>query len=419
MEKNYEAALSYAHDDYAVARVLGNELRNVFADQFFMDEFHPEDLAKADSFEETLQNIFQKANTVIILYSENYREGKFTLVELKAILERANCEKEFQWFIININDCDTSKIFLGDKTYMPLTIKADNEEWIVDRDVRRQIYDNVHKRIKGNVIERSIEKRKDAEKYSLNIHTTFAPGNPGKWKKDYDWNLLAAAYVKEDSRKLKRGASWKKLWDYVENEFLCIKENLEPDIKRRIHLNCHLSIAYKLGQIYGDLEQGSGNRNLELLSSHGKISFDFAPDQEVHSDLEIEDFCEEIEGNNSESKDLICIISIKKTGQQDILETVKEFLKKQGQEYRKICLFKKKMSIEDTESLEKMAVYLRERINTCREESGLISGYTIHIFPDTLAALMFVLGARAIVSGKIKLYEYDMDENSYEMSLTK
>lgn len=68
---------------------------------------------------------------------------------------------------------------------------------------------------------------------------------------------------------------------------------------------------------------------------------------------------------------------------------------------------------------ENIAEYLRNKMQQCSEDCGAHGGYTMHVFPDTTASLMFALGARTIVPGGMTLYEYNPDKNSYDKSLTK
>lgn len=423
MENNYEIALSYAHKDEKIAKMIKEELENIFANKFFMDLRKPEELANAYEFKEKLRGIFQNTNYSIILYSVNYGKGKFAVVEKEAILQKVAKEKEPHLFIININDYEITEEFPKAPTYILMeteksnTENADfkqeenNENW-----KREQIHKIIHDRIKLFMIKQTVEERKKKEEYSLNIQTLFANGNIAQWKIDYDWNLLTRKYIEEQGRKLKKEESWKDFWSYIEKDFLSIKEYLNQDLNiiRKIHLNCHLSIAYKLGQIYGDLGQGAGNRNLILLSSNRVKDSVFALEKEKKI-VEIEDFCKEYIGNNVNSPDIICIISIKPTVQDNIQNTVKDTLQKEGQQYNKICVFQKPMTIENINELENMAEYLRQRMIKCRTGSNC----KIHLFADTMAPLMFLLGARAIFPGEIQLYEYIDREDGYVLSLAR
>ncbi|MCI9078192.1 MAG: hypothetical protein HFH68_04600 [Lachnospiraceae bacterium] len=90
-------------------------------------------------------------------------------------------------------------------------------------------------------------------------------------------------------------------------------------------------------------------------------------------------------------------------------------MEKQGQKYCKIYLFQEKKTIENIDDLRNRANYLRETINGYIKENRK----KIHLFPDTTAPLMFAMAAKTIVRGKIQLYEYINEENSYYKSLVR
>ncbi len=416
-EKEYEIALSYAHDDKKIAELLRVELENIFSDGFFMDVSRTEELADAAIFEEKLRDIFQRSRYWIILYSKNYEKGKFTNVEKEGILKLSS-GKRSHLFIININDNEIIKAFPDANEYIPLYVQnQDDGEWEIDVNVHSQIYDIVHNYIKKRMIRKIICGSNKAGEFALNVHTTYDHGNDFKWRMDYDWNMSGKAFISSGGRSVKEGCTWQELWDYLEKDFIWIKDNLDSNVRRKICLNCQLSVSYKLGQIYGDLGQGSGNRNLELRSKNRVMDIVFPLEKKIDYDITGFDFCTKCEGNDTKSKDFVCIISIKPRIAGDILGTVKSYLESQGKKYCGIYLFQKRTMISDSTTLENMAEYIREKMCQCQKECG--SGYTVHLFPDTAAPLMFVLGARTIVSGKIQLYEYKMEENSYEMSLVR
>lgn len=415
VNKDYEIALSYAHKDMEIAEVIKKELKNVFAGGFFMDMHNPEELADATGFKEKLRDIFSRSNYSIILYSPNYDKGKFTLVERDAILEKIKNENPPHLFIINIDNCEVCKeldgftfILLETFGYLENKTKQKYEK------LQKDVHYIVHNRIKMRMIKRTINEKKMQKEFSLNVQTSFVDNNTAKWKTDYDWNLLGKAFIGEDGKRISEKYEWTDLWEYVRGDFNFIKDILEEESETlfRLRLNCHLSIAYKLGKTYGDLWQASGNRNLVLVSSNRVKDIEFPFEKEVNCTLP-DDFCKIHEGNNCQNPDIVCIISIKPYEQSDVLATVKEFLYKNNLQYKKICLFKKEMTIENTNELEGMAKYLREKMRECRTGSNC----TIHLFPDTAAPLMFTLAAKTMFPGKVKLYEYYRDIDSYEFSL--
>lgn len=425
MGKKYEIALSYAHRDQKIADILGEQLEFIFADGFFMDELRPEELACADLFREKLKDIFRRSDYAVILYSQNYTEGEFTSVEKEQILERENMEEGSHCFIINIDGCRKIDKQMPGLTYIPLNINRtvqDNngsgsrKQKVNWKKVYKEMHDIVQNRIKKTIILQTAEKKKDQKEYLLRVQTLYPYGNIFQWDRNYDWNILGKAFIDVANGKcLKEGTSWWDYWQYIDTDFKWIKNNLSsaPDMKWRIYLNCHLSIAYKLGQVYGDLRQASGNRNLVLVSSNRNQNIEFAFNHAV-PEGQTENFCREYTGNCYESEDIACVISIKPNEQGNVLETVKQFLNQQGKKCCKIYLFQKEMMLEDADMLEGMAAYLREKMIACRSGSGC----KIHLFPDTTAPLMFVLGARSIFPGTVQLYEYIPKEDTYMESLT-
>ncbi len=426
MRKKYEIALSYAHKDQKIADIFGEQLELVFSDGFFMDEFRPEELASADLFREKLKDIFRRSDYAVILYSQHYIDGEFASVEKEQILEKENMEECSHCFIINIDDCTITDEQMKGLTYIPLkineTLQSNNgsgsgEQEVNWEKVYGKIHDIIQNRIKKTIVLQTAEKKKDQPEYLLRVQTLCPYGNKFQWDKDYDWNILGKAFIDAaDGRCLKKGdTSWQCFWQYIDTDFGWIKSSLSsmPDVKRRIHLNCHLSVAYKLGQVYGDLRQASGNRNLVLVSSNRNQNIEFAFNHTV-PEKQIVDFCREYPGNCHESADIACVISIKPKEQGDVLGTVKQFLDQQGEKYFKIYLFQKEMMLEDADMLESMAAYLRKKMIACRTGSGC----NIHLFPDTTAPLMFVLGARSVFPGTVQLYEYIPKKDTYMESLT-
>lgn len=247
----------------------------------------------------------------------------------------------------------------------------------------------------------------------MNIHTLYDNGNNAQWLKDYDWNILAKKYV--EKREIKESYTWEDLWDSISLDFNIIKEELEreKETTRVLHFNCHLSLAYKLGQIYGNLNQPSTNRNLQLLSSNGKITFVFAKDR---IEREEKDFCKDYSGNDMMGSDIICIVSIKKPKNEQILDEVKAFLENENQKYHSIYLFQDERYINSTEELESLADYIYNKMLSSR-----IPGRNcrFHLFLDTITPLAFVLGGRRPFSGEVQLYEYLENKATYKKSLTR
>lgn len=409
MDKKYEIALSYANGNEDLAKIISDELDSTFSKAFFKDRLRTDELSVADPFSQTLRSIFQNSRFALVLYTKEYKKGQFAPVELTEIIKKADDEKLNNFFIIKADDSPVEEKELQDAYYITLNPHHFNTE----EEIQQKVSEIVQKNIKMFMIKRSIQDKKEDNKYKLNIHTIFDNGNNVQWIKDYDWNILAKKYV--DKRDVRDSYTWEDLWDSIRTDFNFIKEELvaERNTQRVIHFNCHLSIAYKLGQIYGNMNQASTNRNLQLLSSNGKISFVFGNERKGRKE---KDFCEEYPGNEMMGTDIICIVSIKKPKKGQILEEVKAFLNCENQKYHYIYLFQDERLINSTEELESLADYIYNKM-----QSAFIHGrkYRFHLFLDTITPLAFVLGGRRPFSGEVQLYEYLENEAVYKKSLTR
>lgn len=409
MNKKYLIALSYANSNEGLAGIVSEELDNTFDKAFFKDTLRREELSVADPFENTLGTIFQNSLFAVVLYSEEYKTGEYAPKELEEIINKAKKEKSNNFFIIKVDDSQVEIKELPNPYYItlnPCDCKTEEE-------TRQKVSEIVQENIKTYLIKWSVLNKKEDGKYKLNIHTVLDNGNKAKWLECYDWNILAKKYV--DMRDIKEPYTWNDLWDSIRTDFNIIKGDLEDEKNtlRVIRFNCHLSIAYKLGQIYGNLNQPTGNRNLQLLSSNGDTSFVF---KERRKKRGVTDFCEEcIKDGDEEETDIVCIISIKNRYLKDILEGVKGFLVHEEQKYKSIYMFQAERSIDSTEELESLADYIFNKMlsactgNNCR----------FHLFLDTITPLAFVLGGRRPFPGEVQLYEYLENGATYKKSLTR
>lgn len=408
----YEIALSYAHKNQNIADLVAYELTNIFSDVFFQDNKSKHELSHANNFKIKLQEIFKNSNYAVIIYSKEYKEAIFTLVELDEIITKKYDKGNNKFFIINLNDIDISDSPIKDLFYLNLNVN-DNK---ITPEIESKIKEYAHQ-IKDRILLDSIECKKNENEYSVNIQTNFSNGNIVQWKKEYDWNILTRNYIDKGGRKLKKEYTWEQLWNYIKKDFLNIKKELnkEKDIQRIINFNCHLCIAYKLGQVYGDLNKKSGNRNLKLVSSNGfsNISFTFNKEKK---NAKCKEFVKEYNGNNFKSSDIVFIISIKSQENANILEVVKNSMNSQREDYSKIYLFQKVKKLETADEIEEITDYLYNCMKKYRKDSNERKG-VIHLFLDTLAPLAFVLGVNSIVPGPIKIYEYIDSEVNYEMAL--
>lgn len=409
MDKKYEIALSYANSNDELSEIISYELDCTFDKAFFKDKLRMDELSLADPFGPTLRSIFQNSRFSVVLYTKEYKIGQFAPVELREIIKKAEDEKENNFFIIKADDSPVEDAQLQDAYYISLNPNL----FKTKEEVRKRVEEIVQKNIKTCMIKRSIQDKKEDNKYKLNIHTIYDNGNNVQWLKDYDWNILAKKYV--EKREIKESYKWEDLWDSISLDFNIIKDELEreKEITRVIHFNCHLSLAYKLGQIYGNLNQPSTNRNLHLLSSNGKIRFIFAKERTARVE---KDFCKDYSGNDMMGSDIICIVSIKKPRNDQILDEVKAFLNNENQKYHSIYLFQDERYINSTEELESLADYIYNKMLSSRIHGR---NCKFHLFLDTITPLAFVLGGRRPFSGEVQLYEYLENKATYKKSLTR
>lgn len=409
MDKKYEIALSYANSNDELSEIISYELDCTFDKAFFKDKLRMDELSLADPFGPTLRSIFQNSRFSVVLYTKEYKIGQFAPVELREIIKKAEDEKENNFFIIKADDSPVEDAQLQDAYYISLNPNL----FKTKEEVRKRVEEIVQKNIKTCMIKRSIQDKKEDNKYKLNIHTIYDNGNNVQWLKDYDWNILAKKYV--EKREIKESYKWEDLWDSISLDFNIIKDELEreKEITRVIHFNCHLSLAYKLGQIYGNLNQPSTNRNLHLLSSNGKIRFIFAKERIARVE---KDFCKDYSGNDMMGSDIICIVSIKKPRNDQILDEVKAFLNNENQKYHSIYLFQDERYINSTEELESLADYIYNKMLSSRIHGR---NCKFHLFLDTITPLAFVLGGRRPFSGEVQLYEYLENKATYKKSLTR
>lgn len=406
----YELALSYAHKDEAIASSISLEFQNIFQDRFFQDVLHPEDLAVASKFEERLKTIFNNSHYAVILYTENYQKGRFAQVELKTIVSRSIAENSNHFFILHLNDIPVKEKCIKGLTYINLPLKGKSPS-----EKKNLIQDAVHNKIKRCIIDNTLKNMEDT--YSLSLRTLFAGGNTPIWETDYDWNLFTTEFIEPEGRKLRQEYKWDDLWNYVKSDFMRIYNKIKatPSVLLKINLNCHLSIAYNLGVLYGDLSIPK-NRNLILTSGKNLHSiFDFRRPVSP-SDINISITRSEKAGNNIVSNDIACIISLTSRPMPNLCSTVTNFLNSQTIAFKKLFSYSDSIDIKNTDELGQLSFFLHNQLLELMTNE---KATCLHLFLRVPAALAFVLGSIPMFPGKILLYEYDQESNSYTMSLKR
>jgi len=180
MKKEYEIALSYAHKDSEIEKIMEKELEQVFTGGVFTDMLRKEKLANTSQLKEKLQSIFQEAEYSIILYSKNYYKGKFTRVEMEAINNCAEPGKEPHSFIVKIDGSKKIPKEWRGRTYIKLRMPNSfkkckafaRRKYAEDLDnLTRRIRNTIHNQIKTFMIEQKIKESRDKKEFSLNIPT--------------------------------------------------------------------------------------------------------------------------------------------------------------------------------------------------------------------------------------------------------
>lgn len=403
----YELALSYAHKDEYIATMIGEEFKNIFQDRFFMDTIQSHELSSASDFKKRLRYLFSKSHYAVILYSENYQHGEFAQVEQQAITELFGKDENPRFFIININDTLVKNAALVGLTYNLLSLKRKTAT--PKKDSMKEI---IHEQIKNHIIEDTLDECNGS--YGISIRTLFAEGNTPIWEPQYNWNLFTTEFIKTESRELKPEYTWYDLWNYVKTDFTKIYKCLKnmPSYQCTINLNCHLSVAYKLGFLYGDLGL-SKNRNLTLISGKGEHSFAFTPKTACTSDENILS-CFETDGNAPNADSVACMVSLTSCDAYGLIKTIQKSIKLNQIECSKIVIFSATIEIKNADMLERIANSLHKQLAAAKKNAD-----SIHLFLRAPAALAFVLGNKKVFPGNIILYEYDQKSDCYYKSLER
>lgn len=412
MEKTafrYELALSYAHKDEPVAAMISEEFKNIFQNTFFKDTIHSHELTSAADFKKRLCHLFNVSHYAAILYSPNYQNGKFAQVELKAITELYEEDANPRFIIININDTPVKERALKGLTYIPLPLEGKTAS-----EKKKLIKEIIHKQIKKHIIRQTLTDFGDS--YKISVRTLFAEGNSPIWEPQYNWNLFTTEFINAESRKLKSEYTWNDLWEYVKTDFAEIYNKLKimPFYHCTLNLNCHLSIAYKLGLMYGDLSLPE-HRHLTLKSGKGQADFSFTAERACTFEENVFSRSES-SGNDSFADSIICIVSLTSRNAYGLTETVRKSIELNQIKYKKIFSFSAAIKIGNAKELEQIAECLADQLAAARADS---CADKIHLFLRAPAALAFVLGNKKIFPGNIILYEYDQYLDSYAKSLER
>lgn len=407
----YEVAVSYARKDIEIVSRFRDELKFIFKDALFIDIDEAYKMTAAIKLSETLREIYgKKAKYIIIFYSANYIEGQFTTVEFNELLMRLKKEEDTVFFCINIGEMHMHDK-IADRNYIAFNTSEDHHKQVVD----------IVKKIKESIINTNLCYCREqlSPCFDLNIQSNGKDDNAFRWLKDFDWNILLEKYIDvEDGQKLNSESTWQNIYnDLMENfNFIrrLIRENSASKIKTNIVLNCHLSLAYAIGKVYGDvMEVGRSNRNLSLRGGANYPSFDFLTTIDKTEELALPTYwCEE--GNNKKSNNIIVVINIRRYNHGNVVNSAKSCLDYLDCEYESLHLFEYIGEIEKTTHILHFIEFIMEKM---KENKINCPGEKIHLFASTITPLMFVLGGRSRYLGTVQLYEYLFSEKVFNPSI--
>lgn len=401
-EFTYELAVSYAREDQAIVDKYAEDFKRVFENVFFQDREKPGDLDSND-FNNRLRKIFgNDSRVVVVFYSEDYikKEKVFTKTELEAIIERSETQRDdFLWFIINLDDAVIDPR-IGKKFYHNYT---ENER--SDKN-----YNQIITVIKQKIMEHNMKSQyfDDNQMIDLKVQTRFNPAHQLEWESRYNWCFLEYGFALSEIKTIKEWMNPIRIGLFRDFNYLKSLESFRCD-KINLVLNCHLSVAYALGHLYGDIFKGRASNNILLRGLVNSTDFDFSKvlfNEAVNSTTGLEIMTSE---KDYQAEDIVVIINICK-GNRSIKETVEEQLKSEFKiSYKKVIEFNYFEEIVDPQVLVHFAKLITDKI---QKEIKCQSKGTLHIFARTLTPLMFLLGGTFNGVGSVQLYEHDFDRGN-------
>lgn len=100
----------------------------------------------------------------------------------------------------------------------------------------------------------------------------------------------------------------------------------------------------------------------------------------------------------------------------NLCSTVTNFLNSQNIAFKKLFSYSDSIDIKNTDELGQLSFFLHNQLLELMTNE---KATCLHLFLRVPAALAFVLGSIPMFPGKILLYEYDQESNSYTMSLKR
>ncbi len=407
-EFTYELAVSYAREDQAIVDTFAVDFKKVFENVFFQDKERPGDL-ESNHFKNQLRKIFgELTRVVVVFYSKDYLkpEKEFTKAEFDKIIEKTVDENDdFLWFIINLDDA-------------VIDSRIENKFYHNYRENERtdKNYNQIITVIKQKIMEHNMKSQyfDDNQMIDLKVQTRLNPAHQLKWESCYNWCFLEYSFALSEIKITKEWMNPIKSGLFKDFNYLKSLESFQSN-KINLVLNCHLSVAYALGYLYGDIFKGRASNNILLRGLVNSIGFDFSQisfNEAVSNTSGLEIKTSE---KDNKAEDIVVIINICK-GNRSIKETVEEQLKSKFKiSYKKVIEFNYFEEIADPQILVHFAKIITDKIQ--KEINGQGKA-TLQVFSRSLTPLMFLLGGSFNGLGCVQLYEHDFDSgnNAYIQS---
>lgn len=391
MQYVYEIGITYASENKKVAEEFDKGLTKIFGkDAVFYDKRSMDSNAK--HLQEALyQKYYGEIRNILLLYSDSYFNAKFTQPEYQAIIKRLEeKDEDFNLFIVNLENHDLDDVYLKNHIYYPLT----------EHDA--QAYEVLIEKIKQALMRRYIAQKP----LHLSVISKGDTQSIIQWDKKADWSFLFHEFVAERPCRLAAQYRWEDVIQWFKRDFIFARKVFESHEENLIHLNltCHLSIAFLAGYLFGNPFEKT--RYHLVFTNNREMPFLYLGEEEKEVTLVKGAF----PGNDAESKDLLLILNIQKKPSQVMSNNVLQYCQDKGIAYYKRLELAAELMVDSGGLLKKLAQEIESYV--CMEDEKRTNG-KIHVFANTLAPLLFLMGGLHRFFGNIQLYEYDMENPTY------
>lgn len=386
---DYELALSFSTGDNEIVDKFYSRFKEILGESVFKSDKIPETFCASDDIHKALQNFFGfSARSIIIFQSKNYEKSKFAMTELETILSRFSNNNDFLYFIVKLDDTDFIQVKNPNKIY----IKYDGSN-----------FDNTIDTIKRKMIKHNMQQQLSDDYIDIAIKSKGIPDEV-KWQENYNWSIMLKSFFEGNYLiDLKKDYSWNDVNNYFITEYNIIKGHLDKSKKVRFFINSHLTFAFLAGKATEEI--GRFNKNV-ILKQPDETDLDLYGDS---STGKYEEFSYELTGKSSENSENILIISIN----NDIKSDVEGYISNNPINQGLVLHARIDGKIEDGVHTTKLILSLKQYIETNRiNKSG-----KMHVFYRGPAFFMFMIGNHSQFMGKMQIYEYSPQGNTYYPSL--